>query len=374
MNMATQTENPSYAVADAIAALDSVFPLATQDGWDNSGLLVGNAADALRGVMLCVDLTPDVVEEAARKDCNLVVSHHPIMFRGLKRLTGSTPEQRTVIEAVRRGVCLAAFHTPADKSPEGTSGSVGRMLGLRGMEVLVPERDSLCKVATYVPLAQAQDVADAMSRAGAGHIGNYSHCSWSVCGEGQFRAEDGANPYVGALGELHHEAEARVEAICPKRLEGAVVRAVTRAHPYEEPAIDVLPLSNANARLGYGVVGNLEKPLSESAFLSVLKERLGCGTIRHAGSRPLISRVAICTGSGAEFAANAIKAGADAYVTADVKYHQMADAAAEILVADVGHYESESVAKSVFKAILTRKLANFAHYEVYRESNPIKYY
>lgn len=372
--MATQDRRESYTVADAIAALDSVFPLATQDGWDNSGLLVGDAAQSLRGVMLCVDLTPDVVAEAASLGCNLVVSHHPIMFRGIKRLTGSTPEQRTVIEAVRSGVCLAAFHTPADKSMAGTSGSVGRLLGLRGMEVLAPEGGSLCKVAVYAPLAQAQEVADAMSRAGAGHIGNYSHCSWSARGEGQFMAEDGAKPYVGALGELHREAEARVEAICPKRLAGQVVRAVTAAHPYEEPAIDILPLSNANPRLGYGVVGDLERPLPTAEFLALLKDRLGCASIRHAGGSGTVGKVAICTGSGAEFVSDAVRAGADAYVTADVKYHQMADAAAEILVADVGHYESESVAKSVFKSILTRKLANFAHYEIYRESNPIKYY
>lgn len=364
----------AFKVGDAIAALDSVFPLATQDGWDNSGLLVGDAEAELTGILLTVDITEDAVAEAIEKGLNLIISHHPLMFRGLKRLTGGTAEQRIVANALRGGIALAAFHTPADKQIEGTSGTLGNMLGLLNMQVLVPEADSLSKIVVYVPTANAETIVDAMSDAGAGHIGNYSHCAWKTDGDGQFRAEDGAHPYVGDMGEIHHEAESRVEAICPKRLVGRVVRAVVNAHPYEEPAIDIIPLDNKNERLGYGVVGDMANDVSVSEFLTLLKEKTGCGAIRYAGRKDKVRRVAICTGSGSEFVPAAIRSGADAYVTADMKYHQMADAAEEIMVADVGHYESESLTKQIFKGILSRKLSNFARCEIYKDANPIKYY
>lgn len=364
----------SYTVGDAVAALDSAFPLSTQDSWDNSGLLVGRPDARLRGVLLCVDITPAVVGEALSRGCNLVVSHHPIMFRGLKRLTGSTAEQRLVAEAIKGDVALAAFHTPADKTLHGTSGTVGRMLGLRDMKILVPEAGSLSKVVVYVPTANAEAVVDAMASAGAGHIGNYSHCAWSVAGEGQFRAEEGARPYVGAVGQVHHEAERRIEAICPNRLLGGVMAAAAEAHPYEEPAIDIVPLSNRAGNLGYGAVGDLPAATSLDEFMCLLKAKLGCASVRVAGTAASVARVAVCTGSGSEFVDAAVEAGADVYVTADVKYHQMADAAYKIVVADVGHYESEAVTMRIFRDILTKKLANFAHCEICNETNPIKYY
>lgn len=363
-----------YKVSDAIAALDEVFPLSSQDSWDNSGLLVGDASAPLAGVLFSVDITEAVVEEAVSLGCNLVVSHHPLMFRGLKRITGSTGEQRAVAKAIRGGVALAAFHTPADKGLAGTSGSVGRLLGLTDLRILVPDEAALCKIVVYVPTAQAADIADALAQAGAGHIGNYSHCAWRTDGVGQFKAEEGANPYVGDLGGLHHEPEARVEAICRRKQAAKVVAAVTSAHPYEEPAIDVIPLDNPCQTQGYGVVGQLPEPMTQDDFLRLVKERLECQRVRFAGESATVRTVAICTGSGSEFVPDAAAAHADAYVTADVKYHQMADAGERLLIVDVGHFESEKITKSIFRSILTRKLSNFAHYESSREANPVKYY
>lgn len=363
-----------YKVSDAISALDSVFPLSSQDSWDNSGLLVGDPSERLSGVLFSVDITEAVVDEAISLGCNLVISHHPLMFRGLKRLTGATAEQRTVAKAIAGHVALAAFHTPADKGIEGTSGSVARLLGIEELKILVPDANSLCKVAVYVPSAQADAVADAMAGAGAGHIGNYSHCAWRAEGLGQFMAEDGAHPYVGSQGELHREAEARVEAICTRKSAGRVVAAVTSVHPYEEPAIDIIPIENPNPTTGYGVVGRFGKPMAQADFISLVKERLECQCVRFAGDRGEVQTIAICTGSGSEFIPDSIAARADAYVTADVKYHQMADAASSLLIADVGHFESEKITKNIFRSILTRKLPNFAHYESSREANPVKYY
>lgn len=368
------TSHTIYKVADAISALNGVFPVSSQDGWDNSGLLVGDASAELTGVLLSVDITESVVSEAVELGCNLVVAHHPLMFRGLKRLTGADDEQRAVATAIANGVALAAFHTPADKSMEGTSGSIGRLLGLSDLHILVPEADALCKIVTYVPVSHSGAVSEAMFAAGAGHIGNYSHCAWQVNGVGQFMAEEGANPYVGHVNAIHRESEDRLEAICLRKAAGKVMSAVVAAHPYEEPAVDILPLGNACGTIGYGVVGSLSAPMPQNEFLSLVKERLGCQCVRFAGLREMIRTVAVCTGSGSEFIPDAVAAHADAYVTADLKYHQMAGAAHDILLVDVGHFESEKITKSIFKGILTRKLPNFAHYELSREANPVKYY
>lgn len=361
-------------MADAVSALNSVFPVSSQDGWDNSGLLVGSAQAELTGVLFSVDITESVVSEAVSLGCNLVISHHPLMFRGLKRLTGASDEQRSVAKAIANGVVLAAFHTPADKSMAGTSGSIGRLLGLEGLRILVPESDALCKIVAYVPCSHVDTVSEAMFAAGAGHIGNYSHCAWQANGVGQFMAEDGANPYVGNLNELHHEPESRIEAICLRKASAKVMAAVVEAHPYEEPAVDIIPLANSCPTLGYGVVGHFATPLPQADFISLVKERLECQCVRFAGQCASVRTVAICTGSGSEFIPNAVAARADAYITADVKYHQMADAAHDILLVDVGHFESEKITKSIFKDILTRKLPNFAHYELSTEANPVKYY
>lgn len=361
-------------MADAVSALNSVFPVSSQDGWDNSGLLVGSAQAELTGVLFSVDITEQVVSEAVGLGCNLVVSHHPIMFRGLKRLTGANDEQRSVAKAIANGVALAAFHTPADKSIEGTSGSIGRLLGLESLRILVPENDTLCKIVAYVPVSHAGAVSEAMFAAGAGHIGNYSHCAWQTNGLGQFMAEDGASPYVGNLKSLHHEPEDRIEAICLRKSAAKVMAAVAEAHPYEEPAVDIIPLANDCTTLGYGVIGQLSTPLPQADLLSLVKDRLECQCVRFAGQCGNVSTVAICTGSGSEFIPNAVAARADAYITADVKYHQMADSARDILLVDVGHFESEKITKSIFKSILTRKLPNFAHYELSTEANPVKYY
>ncbi len=256
-----------YTVANAISALDEAFPLHTQDSWDNSGLLVGDASAPLNGVLLSVDLTESAVDYAASKGFNLIIAHHPLMFRGLRRLTLQTAEQRTIVSAIANNIALAAFHTPADKSLEGTSGSLARLLGLQNIKVLVPEKNNLCKIQTYVPPSYAEAVKKAMASAGTGHIGNYSHCAWSSTGTGEYLAEQGANPFVGKLGDLHHETEVIISAICAKKDVSRAVQAITAAHPYEEPAIDILPLENVNPSLGYGAIGSLPDPHSPAAIL-----------------------------------------------------------------------------------------------------------
>ncbi len=363
-----------YTVADVVRALDEAFPFATQDTWDNSGLLVGSPDMNIKGILLTLDQTKDAIRQAIDSDCNVVVSHHPLMFRGLKRLTRQTDEQEIIHTAIKNDIALIAVHTPADKSLQGTSGSIARLLDLENVNILAPEKDCLSKIVTYVPTAHTKQVFNAMTEAGAGHIGNYSHTSWQSSGTGSYMPLNGANPTCGTIGSLHHEIEDKLESIVPNRLVYQVVKKIIAVHPYEEPAIDIIPLSNTFSTQGYGVVGNLETAIPTNEFLRLVKEKLGVEVIRHTAFDKPIQRIAICTGSGSEFVDIAIANGADAYITADMKYHQMADATGKILVVDIGHFESEIISKNVFENVLRRKLINFARYVTHTESNPIKYF
>lgn len=361
-------------IADAIAVMEEAFPVATQDDWDNSGLIIGNAGDELQGILLTVDITEAVVNEAVNRNCNLIVSHHPILFRGVKRIVGATDEQRLIATAIHNGVALYASHTCCDKSPRGTSAKLAQMIGLQETTVLVPERNYLYKIITFVPTEHAESVRDAMFAAGAGHIGAYSECSYNLDGRGTFRALDGTHPFVGAIGSRHTEPEVRIETIAPRHSVGKVIGSLIEAHPYEEPAYDIYPLENELATLGYGVVGTLSEEMQPMDFLSLLKRTFGCGAIRHNDFNRPIRRVAICTGSGSEFIRNALNVKADAYVTADIKYHQFAEADNRLMIADIGHYESEALTKQLFLDILKEKIHKFAPCLTTECSNPIKYY
>ncbi len=364
----------SATIGDVVRELDTIFPLATQDDWDNSGLIVGDNTWPLKGILLSLDITLATVEEAIAAGCNMVVAHHPILFRGTKRMTNSTDEQRLIALAIKHDIALFAAHTCADKSLRGTSIRLAQIIGLRDTQILVPEKQSLVKIATYVPHAQADAVRTAMLEAGAGHIGNYSHCSYNVEGQGTFKASEGTNPFVGKVGELHFENETRIETIAPRHLLSHVIRAMLAAHPYEEPAFDIFPLDNQWTTCGYGIVGNLPEPLTVDAFLTLLRERFDAKGIRHTRFAKPISRVAICTGAGSEFTSKALAAGAQAYVTGDVKYHAFADWTDKILLADIGHYESEQICKELFLEILSEKFSNFALRISTACTNPVNYF
>ncbi|MBP5364373.1 MAG: Nif3-like dinuclear metal center hexameric protein [Bacteroidales bacterium] len=370
--MATKTE---FRISDICRIIDEAFPLATQDSWDNSGLLVGNADEPVTGILIAVDIDAAALDEAISKKCNLIVAHHPIMFRGLKRLTGSNAEQRLVERAIRNGISLFAAHTCADKSCRGTSARLAQMLGLTDTRVLAPDDDSLFKLTVYVPNDYADRVKDALFDAGAGHTGNYSHCCFESTGTGSFRALDGARPFVGEIGSTHHEAEMRIDTIVPRYKIRNAISALCAAHPYEEPAYDIYPIANTSDSLGYGIVGNLPKPLSPTDFLSALRTTFNCKSIRYSEYSGTIQRVAICTGSGSEFIGKAIQSGAQAYVTADIKYHQFADCTNTLMITDIGHYESEELTKKLFMEILTEKICNFVPcFLSETQNNPVKYF
>ncbi len=346
-------------VKDITDSLEQLAPLTYQEDYDNVGLLVGDPSREVQSVLVTLDVTPDVVDEALQKGANLIVAHHPVIFSGLKRITGKTYTERAVIQAIKHDIAIYAAHTNLDRVKGGVNSKIADILGLRAHEFLQPPTDELVKLVTFVPSPQAHAVRQAMFDAGAGHIGGYDCCSYNVEGLGSFRAGEGTSPHVGSIGKLHFEPEVRIEVILPRSILPRVVKALTNAHPYEEVAYDIYPLLNGYQQMGMGVVGTLDTPLPELEFLTLLKKTFSAGVVRYSPptGRP-VKRVAVCGGSGASLLKQAINANADAFVTADFKYHQFFDAEGRILIADIGHYESEQFTIEIFLIIYRKNSLN----------------
>ncbi len=362
-------------VKEVVDHLNSVAPLAWQESYDNAGLLLGDAGTEVTAVLITVDVTEEVVEEAHRLGAQLVVAHHPVIFKGLKKLTGDNYVERTVMAALRHGIAVYAGHTNYDNYGRGVSHRLALRLRLEEVRPLAARRGLLRKLVTFVPHAQAAQVREALWEAGAGVIGDYDRTSYNLRGEGTFRGSEGTNPFVGEAGTLHTEPETRIEMIYPTHLEGAVVEALLAAHPYEEPAYDLYALENAWEGAGLGAIGRLPEALDEKAFLTLLKERTGAACVRHSPLRGRsVQRIALCGGTCSFMMNEAIRQKADAFVTADVKYHEFFDADGHLLLADIGHYESEQFVKELFYELLSKKFPNFALHFSQSITNPINYF
>ena len=361
-------------ISDIISAIEAYAPLHLQEGYDNCGLQVGDGNAEATGVLLCVDVTEAVVDEAIALGANMVVSHHPLIFRGLKKLVGRSDIERIVIKAIKNDIAIDSAHTNMDNGRGGVSARMAQKLGMKNVRVLVPQVGRQVKVVVYVPTSYADAVADAMHACGAGNIGDYEHCSYRIAGEGRYRAKAGAHPFVGTPGEMHSEPETRIEVIADAAVKDRVVQAMLQAHPYEEPAYDVLQLQNESPYEGAGVVGDIE-PTSATDFFAKLKNVFGVDAVRFCGdATKTIRRVALCGGSGAEFIGAAVHSGADIYVTGDVKYHDFTGNASRILIADIGHYESEQFTKDIFYEIIREKMPNFATYYAKSENKQVKFF
>jgi len=361
-------------VKSITALIEAEAPLSLQESYDNAGLLVGNPAMEVSAVLISIDVTEEVIDEAIAKNCNLIIAHHPLIFGGLKRLTGQNDVQRSVIKAIKNDIAIYAAHTNIDNVLHGVSGKMADKIGLINRRVLVSKPDMLLKLITFVPQLHAYKVREAIFEAGAGQIGNYDACSFNVNGTGTFRANADAQPFVGKAGELHAEEEVRVEVILPVYLKNEVLAALVKAHPYEEPAYDIIALENDWQQTGAGIVGELTEPEDEAAFLQRIKTVFGPTVIRH--TRLLnrkISKVALCGGSGSSLLKNAISAGADIYISGDFKYHEFFDAENRIIIADIGHFESEQFTKDIFYEIITKKMPTFAVQISDIKTNPINY-
>ena len=361
-------------VNEITSIIEEFAPLGYQESYDNVGLLVGSPQSKVNGVLLTIDVTPEIIDEALARDANLIISHHPLIFKGLKRLTGANYVEQTVIRAIKHGISIYAAHTNLDSVWNGVSAAAAKRLGLTNISILAPAVNQLIKISVFVPNANANEVRLAMFNAGAGQIGNYDQCSYNTDGIGTFRAGEGASPFVGDMGKIHLEPETKIEVIAPKPNLQRVLKAMADSHPYEEVAYDIFEVKNTNPRAGLGVVGLLPSSVNEVDFLRQLKKFFKTGCIRYS---PLtgkkIKTVAICGGSGSDFIGDAISAKADIYITADVKYHQFFDAEGKLLIADVGHFESEQFAIDIFYEVLTKKMPNFVVLKSKVKTNPINY-
>jgi dinuclear metal center YbgI/SA1388 family protein len=361
-------------IQDITTALESWAPPAYQESYDNAGLIVGDLQTPLTGVLICLDATEAVVAEAVRRGCNLVVAHHPIVFRGLKKINTGSYVGRAVVGAVKHDVALYAAHTNLDNVQGGVNFHIAARLGLQGVRILAPKKQVLQKLVAFVPAANTPTVLDALYAAGAGQIGNYTNCSFRSPGTGTFKPGAAANPHIGAAGQQEEVQEDRVEVIFPAYRSGKVLAALRRVHPYEEVAYYLTALENENQEVGAGAVGTLPEPVSEMQFLTSLKERMGVGCVRYTPLRgKMVQKVAVCGGTGSFLTADAIRAGADVFVTADVKYHEFFDADGKIVIADIGHYESEVFTKELIHTHLSEKFPNIALHLSEVATNPINY-
>lgn len=362
-------------IGEVLTALEVFAAPELQEDWDNTGLLAGNAMWDCSGVLCALDVTLDVVKEAVEKKCNLIVAHHPIIFKGLKRLNGKNYVEAVIIEAIKKNVAIYAMHTALDNVVLGVNGKIAVMLGLKNSKVLAPKGRLLRRLITFAPHDTAEAVRRAVFAAGAGHIGKYSECSFNSRGTGTFKAEAGADPYVGEIGKQHQEEETKIEIVFPAYLELQVVKALTEAHPYEEVAYDIFTMENVNYGIGSGIIGELEQEMDEAAFLQQLKNIFKTPCVKHTAlTGKNVKTVAVCGGSGAFLIKQALRKGADFYITADVKYHEFFDAEAKLVLADVGHWESEQYTIDLLHDLIAEKFRNFAVLKTEVNTNPVRYF
>lgn len=355
--------------------LESLAPLAYQEDYDNSGLIVGRPDQEIFQALISLDCTEAVVDEAIANNCQVIVSHHPIVFKGLKRFNSKTYVERVVEKAIKNNIALYAIHTNLDNMQLGVNKRFCDTLGLQDTRILAPKPSLLKKMATFVPLAQAEQVRNALFHAGAGNIGNYSEASFNTAGQGTFKGNEHTDPYVGEPGVRHTEDEIRIEVIYPAVLESKILMALVLAHPYEEVAYDLYNMTNNNQQVGAGMIGELEFPANEEAFLSFLKDRMRAHVIRHTAlTGKHIKKVAVCGGAGGFLLKHAISAGADIFITADYKYHEFFDAEGKIIIADIGHYESEQFTIQLLHDMIRSKFSSLFLRLTEVNTNPVKYF
>ena len=361
-------------LSEITSFLNSEIPLALQESYDNCGLLIGDSSSEITGALVCLDLTEGVMDEAIKKNCNLVISHHPLIFSGIKSLTGRNDTERLVIRAISNKIAVYALHTNLDNHYQGVNRLLCEKLGIENAVILKPASDTLRKLVTFCPPAHADKVREAIFETGAGHIGNYDSCSFNAPGNGTFRALPGADPFAGEPGKLHTEPELRIETIFPAYLENAVIAALKKTHPYEEVAFDIYPLTNVHQRIGAGMTGNLPEAVDAEEFLHKVKEILSIGCIRHTALKnKKIKKIAICGGSGSFLIKDAISCGADIYMTGDIKYHDFFIPENKMILADIGHYESEQFTKELIYTLLKKKFTTFALFISETNTNPVNY-
>lgn len=364
--------NPS--IRDIIQAIEEFAPIALQESYDNCGLQIGTPEVMASGALLSIDVTEEVVEEAINKKANLIIAHHPLLFNGVKSITGATYIERIIIKAIQNNIAIYASHTCLDNAPEGVSQRMASKIGLINTSVLAPISNKLLKLRIYAPTDYAKKIRTTLFSAGIGSIGKYDNCSFNFEGQGTFRAGEGCTPFRGEKYLLHTEKETCIEIILPAYLKQKAITTLRQVHPYEEPAFDIIPVQNQWENVGSGIIGELPSDMDEITFLQHVKKRFCLSTLKYTSlqNKP-IKKVALCGGAGAFLIKQAIDKNADIFITGEIKYHDYFNYESQILLAEIGHYESEQYTKEIFYDIITKKFPTFATHYSKVETNPIKY-
>jgi dinuclear metal center YbgI/SA1388 family protein len=361
-------------IKEVVNAIEQHAPLAYAETWDNAGLLVGDDNKEVLGVLIALDFTEEILQEAIEKKCNLIITHHPLIFKGLTKIDNHSAIGRMVLTAIAHNIAVYAAHTNLDNAIEGVNAYLAGKIGLTNTKILAPQINRMMKLVVFVPEKYAETVGDALYAAGAGSIGNYDSCGFSTAGTGTFRANDKANPFVGERGKVHKEKEIRIETVFPEFLQHQIVSAMFNAHPYEVPAYDLYLLQNTYTQAGSGIIGSLQEAVDEIDFLRQLKTVLKIPAIRHSNfTGKKIKTVALCGGAGSFLINNAIAQKADVFVTADLKYHEFFIPNKNILLVDAGHYETEQFTTLLIKDILNKNFSNFAIHISHISTNAVNY-
>ena len=362
-------------IKEVLQKLEEFAHPALQENYDNAGLIVGDASIKVTGILISLDTTEEVVYEAIKKGCNLIISHHPIVFSGLKKITGANYIERVVILAIKNNIAIYAMHTNLDNVVHGVNKMIVDKLGLINTKILAPRKNQLLKLVVFVPSTHAEAVRNSLFKAGAGNIGNYSECSFNSEGKGTYKANEKANPFKGEIGEMHYEKEIKIEVVVPDYLKAEVVSEMLNAHPYEEVAYDLIPMENEIVTIGSGMIGEFVDPIDEAIFLELLKTKMKTRCIRHTKllNKP-VKKVAFNGGAGSFLLQKAIAKKADVFITGDVKYHEFFNAENQIVIADIGHYESEQFTIDLIGGFLIENFSKFAVRFTEVNTNPINYY
>lgn len=362
-------------IREIIHYFEELAPTILQESYDNSGLIIGDFENEISKMLICIDITEEVLNEAIQNNCGLIVSHHPIIFKGIKKINNDNYVERIIRKAIKNEINIFALHTNLDNLLNGVNGKIAEKLGLRKVKILQTHKKLFRKLVTFCPIDHANKVREALFKAGAGKVGNYDSCSFNIEGKGTFKANANANPYVGEKNKMHTEKEERIEIIYPSYIENSVINGLYAAHPYEEIAYDIYSLENNMPNVGFGIIGELKNAISETKFLLNIKNIFNAKYMRHTKLlNQRVKRIAICGGSGSFLINEAKKAKADVLISADIKYHDFFEADGEILLIDIGHYESEQFTKELIYDIIIKKIPNFGFKISGIDTNPIIYF
>jgi dinuclear metal center YbgI/SA1388 family protein len=362
-------------ISQIISFLETIAPPALQEHYDNAGLITGQNNLNCTGIICCLDATENVVNEAIEKKCNLIVAHHPIIFSGLKKITGNNYVERTVIKAIKNDIAIYAIHTNLDNVIHGVNGMIASKLGLQNISILSHKTAQLKKLFFFVPNENAQTVMQSLFEAGGGNIGNYSECSFSVSGIGTFKPNENANPHTGKIGKRAETTEQKIEILFPSWLENQIIAALKKSHPYEEVAYEMISIDNQHQHIGSGIIGELPETMNETDFLQKLKNIFKLKIIKHTAlAGKSVKKISVCGGSGSFLIKNAVHSKSDVYISSDLKYHEFFDADNRILLCDIGHYESEQFTIDLLATHLEQKFPNFAVLKTEVNTNPVQYF